>query len=75
MHTIYFAFKVLSPKSVNVLFSPASLKLVLAVLYEASSGSTKNEFEYALHFASKDAVRQKTKDIIESLQVSKYVFF
>ncbi|CAG9759393.1 unnamed protein product [Ceutorhynchus assimilis] len=61
---------ILSQQSENVLFSPTSLKLVLGILYEASSGKTQKEFENALQYLSKESVRNKTKDTIESLHVS-----
>ncbi|KAL1492979.1 hypothetical protein ABEB36_011131 [Hypothenemus hampei] len=60
----------LSQKSKNVLFSPASLKLVLVVLYEASSGATKKDFEDSLQFGSKEAIRQSIKEMIEALHVN-----
>ncbi|XP_066255050.1 serine protease inhibitor 27A [Euwallacea similis] len=59
--------KVLSRNSSNILFSPISLKLILAILYEASSGSTQKEFEDVLDFNSKETVRERFKEMIDSL--------
>ncbi|XP_066158010.1 serine protease inhibitor 2 [Euwallacea fornicatus] len=59
--------KVLSQNSSNILFSPVSLKLILAILYEASSGSTQQEFEDVLDFGSKEIVRERFKKMVDSL--------
>ncbi|KAK9889266.1 hypothetical protein WA026_004545 [Henosepilachna vigintioctopunctata] len=57
------------PKYKNVIISPISLKLVLALLYEGSSGSTEKEFQSVLHFpVQKQVVRENFYNILESLQ-------
>ncbi|ENN81160.1 hypothetical protein HUJ04_012580 [Dendroctonus ponderosae] len=61
---------VLSRKSPNILFSPASLQLVLSILYEASSGATQNNFEDTLQYITKKSIREKTRRTIDALHVS-----
>ncbi|KAF7268462.1 hypothetical protein GWI33_018352 [Rhynchophorus ferrugineus] len=62
--------KVLANQSSNVLISPLSLRLVLAILYEGSSGSTQREFEQGLKFSKKSTVREQFKESLNSLQRS-----
>lgn len=53
----------------NVLISPLSLKLILSMLYEGASGSTKVELENILEVTSSNQslIREKFQSIIESL--------
>ncbi|KAJ8976473.1 hypothetical protein NQ317_001154 [Molorchus minor] len=54
----------------NVLISPICLKIVLALLFEGSSGSTEREFQTVLQFGNKKEVRDQYRQALESLQVS-----
>lgn len=63
-------FKALAPKYHNIVVSPISLKLVLALLYQGSSGSTKREFESVLQFLDKGIVRNEFRQMLESLQIA-----
>ncbi|XP_030756132.1 serine protease inhibitor 27A-like [Sitophilus oryzae] len=62
--------KTLSNESSNVLISPLSLRLVLAILYEGSSGATQREFESVLRFTQKDTLREEFKSSLDALQNS-----
>lgn len=58
-----------SGSSGNVLMSPVSLKIVLALLYEGAAGNTEKEFQAVLNFDNqKRANAQRFQAIIESLR-------
>lgn len=53
----------------NVLLSPFSLKLVLSLLYEGSSGDTEREFQKALNLpANKTILSLKYNEVLKGLQ-------
>ncbi|XP_044764996.1 uncharacterized protein LOC123321453 [Coccinella septempunctata] len=57
------------PKYKNVIISPISLKILLGLLYEGSSGSTEKEFQNVLKFsAQKRVVGENFFEILEALQ-------
>lgn len=61
----------------NVLISPLSLKLVLALLYEGASGETALQFQRTLGFPDdRKALREKYAEIIDVLQGEReeYIF-
>ncbi|KAJ8957705.1 hypothetical protein NQ318_017600 [Aromia moschata] len=66
----WMLMKELASDNRNVLVSPISLKIVLALLYEGSSGATEREFQNVLQFGSKKEVRDQYHDTLASLQVS-----
>ncbi|XP_072395805.1 serine protease inhibitor 27A-like [Diabrotica undecimpunctata] len=68
-----FDWKILkeySPTYKNLLVSPISLRIILALLYQGSSGITKREFESVMHFTDQQSVREEFRDIINKLQVA-----
>ncbi|XP_045481195.1 uncharacterized protein LOC123685563 [Harmonia axyridis] len=57
------------PQYKNVIISPISLKILLGLLYEGSSGSTEKEFQNVLHFpADKKLVGENFNQILEALR-------
>lgn len=54
----------------NVVFSPISLRIVLALLYQGSSGATEREFQNVLQFVDKASVRDQYRDVLTALQTS-----
>ncbi|XP_017772391.1 PREDICTED: uncharacterized protein LOC108559574 [Nicrophorus vespilloides] len=53
----------------NIIISPISLKIVLALVYEAAAGTTETELREVLKFhQNKTFVRQEYSNIIDSLQ-------
>ncbi|XP_018571319.1 uncharacterized protein LOC108910995 [Anoplophora glabripennis] len=63
-------FKELAGKYKNVLLSPVSVKLILALLYQGSSGSTEKEFQNVLQFIDKKTVDDNYHQILLKLQAS-----
>ncbi|XP_074033585.1 serine protease inhibitor 2 [Leptinotarsa decemlineata] len=63
-------FKEVSSDFRNTLISPISIKIVLALLYEGSSGVTKREFENVLQFTDKADVQEQYRDILNKLQAT-----
>lgn len=53
-------------------FSPVSLKIVLSILYEGSSGSTKNELEYVLGIQDEAVLRKQYQNLINILKVEMF---
>lgn len=54
----------------NVLISPISIKILLNMLYEGSSGETAKELEKKLQLPSdKNLARMKASAVLRSLQV------
>jgi serpin B len=53
----------------NVVVSPVSIKLLLAMLYEGAAGNTALELEQALHLPDRLGTRKKFTAILESLMV------
>lgn len=62
-------FQDLSGKHSNVLISPVSLKLVLALLYEGSGGETAKEFQSVLGFQNKDESKDYFNKTLALIQV------
>ncbi|KAG6462369.1 hypothetical protein O3G_MSEX013216, partial [Manduca sexta] len=61
--------RVASTSNANFLLSPLGLKLALAILTEAATGSTRSELASALGFGlDRTEVRRKFSTIIESLK-------
>ncbi|KAJ8926902.1 hypothetical protein NQ314_020754 [Rhamnusium bicolor] len=58
------------PNTKNVLLSPISLKLILALLYQGSSGPTEREFQNVLQFYDKKTVNDDYSRILSTLQAS-----
>ncbi|CAH1118824.1 unnamed protein product [Phaedon cochleariae] len=61
----------------NILISPASLKILLALLYQGSSGITQREFESLLQFTDQKTVREQYRTVLSQLQIienHEYVF-
>ncbi|KAJ8950296.1 hypothetical protein NQ318_021153, partial [Aromia moschata] len=54
----------------NVVISPISVKLVLALLYQGSGGFTERQFQDVLQFANKKTVDEDYRRIISTLQAS-----
>lgn len=69
INMLYFFQALGSSDFGNVLVSPLSLKLILSMLYEGASGSTKIELEHILEVTSSNQslIREKFQRIIESL--------
>ncbi|GLV37693.1 Serpin 27A [Carabus blaptoides fortunei] len=60
-----------NPEFGNVLVSPLSIKLVLAMLYEGATGATEKELERILQLpVSRQATRDRFQQILSSLQTS-----
>ncbi|PNF27058.1 Serine protease inhibitor 27A [Cryptotermes secundus] len=55
----------------NVVVSPVSIKLVLAMLYEGAAGNTAREMEHALHLPARLQTRKKFTTILDSLMMKK----
>ncbi|KAJ8923743.1 hypothetical protein NQ315_010324 [Exocentrus adspersus] len=62
--------KEFASKHKNVLLSPISLKLILALLYQGSSGPTEREFQNVLQFVDKKSVDDVYSAILSSIQAS-----
>lgn len=62
-------FQAFASQPKNLVISPISLKIILALLYQASSASTAREFQNVLQFYNTNAVRQQYSDLLNSLQV------
>lgn len=62
--------KEFSSKYRNVILSPISLKLLLALLYQGSSGPTQREFEGVLQYIDKKTVDEDYSRILSALQAS-----
>ncbi|KAJ8981485.1 hypothetical protein NQ317_007011 [Molorchus minor] len=58
-----------STKYRNVLLSPISIKLILALLYQGSSGATEREFKTVLRYSDRKTVDEDYKQIISTLQI------
>ncbi|KAG5895061.1 hypothetical protein JTB14_021028 [Gonioctena quinquepunctata] len=63
--------KVYSSQYRNVILSPVSLKVILALLYQGAGGATAKEFENVLHFVNQTSSRLHFSDILGRLQESK----
>ncbi|XP_018330333.1 uncharacterized protein LOC108740504 [Agrilus planipennis] len=61
-------FKSVNGDGSNVLISPLSLKIALAIIYEGAAGLTETEFQDVLNFQSKESVRLHYSNIIKSLK-------
>jgi serpin B len=53
----------------NMVVSPVSIKLLLAMLYEGAAGNTARELEHALHLPRRLQSRTKFAAILDSLLV------
>lgn len=58
-------------ESGNVVVSPVSIKLVLAMLYEGAAGNTARELERTLHLPERLQTRKKFTAVLDSLMIKK----
>ncbi|KAG5892828.1 hypothetical protein JTB14_033392 [Gonioctena quinquepunctata] len=54
----------------NILISPISIRIILALLYQGSSGLTMREFENVMQFTDKDSVKEQYRNILSNLQAT-----
>lgn len=75
-YILYVLLQALSlNNSGNVLISPISLKIILALLYEGASGATRREIQTVLQFSSiNQDVRRRFEQILDTLKVFFFAF-
>nr|XP_023013441.1 uncharacterized protein LOC111503378 [Leptinotarsa decemlineata] len=62
--------KTFSSQYRNVIVSPISLKVILALLYQGATANTAKEFEHVLHFINKTSSKEHFSNILAGLQES-----